>query len=329
MKILIVNSTVIPAHLYGGTERVIWALGKELVKLGHNVTFLVARGSCCDFASVVYIDESKPIVDQVSNDYDIVHFNFRPHNVEKLNIPYIVTMHGNSNDFNELDLNTVFVSKNHASRYNSNSFVYNGLDWSEYAAPVLNNNRNYFHFLGKAAWRVKNVRGAIDVIKKIKGEKLKVLGGVRFNFNMGIRFTFSAKVGFEGMVGGAKKCSLLNGSKGLLFPVRWHEPFGLAIIESLYYGCPVFGTPYGSLPELVNEEVGFLSDKSDERVKEMANVDRYSRLKCHEYALNKFNSKKMSMAYLEKYDRVVSGEKLNPVPPKLLMIQEQMFLDWK
>jgi len=329
MKILIVNASVIPAHLYGGTERVIWGLGKELVKLGHQVTYLVKLGSYCDFASVLYIDESKPIIEQVSNDYDIVHFNFRPENVEKLDIPYIITMHGNSNDFSELDLNTVFVSKNHASRYNSNSYVYNGLDWSEYTTPELKNNRNYFHFLGKAAWRVKNVRGAIDIIKKIKGENLKVLGGVRFNINMGIRLTFSTKVGFEGMVGGDKKYRLLNGSKGLIFPVRWHEPFGLAIIESLYYGCPVFGTPYGSLPELVKEDVGFLSDKSDEIVKEIANIDNYSRQRCHEYALNEFNSNKMALAYLKKYEQVILGEKLNAIPPKLLKLQEQKFLDWK
>jgi hypothetical protein len=61
----------------------------------------------------------------------------------------------------------------------------------------------------------------------------------------------------------------------------------------------------------------------------MANVDHYSRLKCHEYALNEFNSKKMATAYWEKYEKVISGEKLNPAPPKLLMLQEQKFLDWK
>lgn len=329
MKILIVNRGLIPVHLYGGTERVIWGLGKELVKLGHEVTFLVKRGSYCDFASVIHIDENKSISEQITNNYDVVHFNFRPNNVEKLGIPYIITMHGNSNDLSELDQNTVFVSQNHASRYNSNSYVYNGLDWSEYSTPELNNSRNYFHFLGKAAWRMKNVSGAIDVIKKSKGENLKVLGGVRFNFKMGIRFTFSPKVSFEGMVGGEKKFKLLKGSKGLIFPVRWHEPFGLAIIESLYFGCPVFGTPYGSLPELVKEDVGFLSDKSDEIIKEIVNIDKYSRQKCHEYALNVFNSNKMAIEYLKKYKKVILGDKLNTSPPKLSKIQEQKFLDWK
>ena len=134
--------------------------------------------------------------------------------------------------------------------------MHNGLDWNDYSTPELMKSRNYFHFLGNAAWRVKNVSGAINVIKKTKTQRLKVLGGVRFNFKMGMRFTFSTKVGFEGMVGGQTKFDLLNGSKGLIFPVKWHEPFGLAIIESLYFGCPVFGTPYGSLPELVTSDFG-------------------------------------------------------------------------
>ena len=46
--------------------------------------------------------------------------------------------------------------------------------------------------------------------------------------------------------------------------MRWHEPFGIALIEALYFGCPVFGTPYGSLPEIVEEGVqGFLVQPGD------------------------------------------------------------------
>lgn len=328
MKILIVNTGIIPVHLYGGTERVIWGLGKELVHLGHDVSFLVKQGSYCDFATVIPIDNNKSLIEQITDAYDVIHFNFHPKNVERINIPYVITQHGNSNSLNELDRNTIFVSENHALRYNSDSYVYNGLDWSEYSIPELKNKRNYFHFLGNAAWRVKNVSGAIEVIKKTKTERLKVLGGVRFNFNMGIRFTFSSKVSFVGMVGGNEKDQLLNGSKGLIFPVKWHEPFGLAIIESLYYGCPVFGTPYGSLPELVKEDVGFLSNRSVDLAEAISNVDNYSRETCHEYAKNEFNSQRMATQYLRKYDMVISGKSLNTNPPKLSQIQEEKWLKW-
>lgn len=328
MRILIVDRGFIPVHLYGGTERVIWGLGKELVRLGHKVNFLVKEGSHCPFAPVLPIDENKPILEQISNDYDIVHFNFPPENIEMFQLPYIITMHGNPDSSISLDRNTVFVSKNHANRYGSTSYVHNGLDWEEYQQPQLDIKRKYYHFLGNAAWRVKNVAGAIDMIKNTQTEHLKVLGGVRFNFKMGIRFTFSPKISFTGMVGGEKKYNLLNGSKGLIFPVRWHEPFGLAIIESLYYGCPVFGTPYGSLPELVTKEVGYLSNNKEELLEAILSSSSYSKELCYEYAREQFSSKRMAAAYLKKYEQVINKEYLNLTKPKLKEVVHTKFLEW-
>ncbi len=328
MRILIVNTGVIPLQLYGGTERVIWGLGKELTALGHKVSYLVEKGSYCDFASVIHIDESRPIVAQITNNYDIIHFNFTPKNIDSFSLPYLITIHGNPSPLQELDKNSVFVSKNHANRYNSNACVYNGLFWDEYQLPDLNARRNYFHFLGKAAWRIKNVAGAIDIIKETKTERLNVLGGVRFNVKMGLRFTFSPKVSFWGMVGGEVKYNLLNGSKGLIFPVRWHEPFGLAIIESLYYGAPVFGTPYGALPELVIEEMGYLSNKKEELKEAILNSSNYSPKLCHEYARENFNTKIMAIKYLAQYEKVMNKEPLNPINPKLQSPQESKFLAW-
>ena len=207
--------------------------------------------------------------------------------------------------------------------------MHNGLDWNDYSTPELMKSRNYFHFLGNAAWRVKNVSGAINVIKKTKTQRLKVLGGVRFNFKMGMRFTFSTKAGFEGMVGGQTKFDLLNGSKGLIFPVKWHEPFGLAIIESLYFGCPVFGTPYGSLPELVTSDFGYLSANSNELAEAVLAADNYSRKRCHEYAREEFNSKQMALAYIQKYERVMAGVPLNTKPFELVNPSEEKWLAWE
>ena len=53
MHILLVNHAPIPVFAYGGTERVVWDLGKQLVALGHRVSYLVPTGSHCDFAQVL------------------------------------------------------------------------------------------------------------------------------------------------------------------------------------------------------------------------------------------------------------------------------------
>ena len=328
MHVLIVHNHIIPVLRYGGTERVIWYLGKELVKMGHKVSYLVPKGSTCPFADIYTIDPSKPLVKQIPEGIDVVHFNNDPPN-EQLKTPYIVTVHGNRSDYAVLDPNTVFVSNNHAARHGSNSFVYNGLDWDDYSVPNWNTRRKYVHFLGDAAWRVKNVKGAIQVVTAVPHEQLFVLGGYRLNIRMGFRLTFHPRIKFFGMVGGSKKLALLQGSKGLIFPVRWHEPFGLALTESLYSGCPVLGTPYGSLPEIIHSDVGFLSAKSNELVQALKEIGQYSQKRCHEYARDCFDAGTMARAYLDKYHIVLNNQTLNVTPPQWQGQQSSKFLPWK
>lgn len=324
MNIIINVQNKIPSLLYGGTERVVWYLGKELIKLGHNVTFIAPEGSSCDFAKVIIKNNSLDLNSQIPIDTDLVHI-FDDCFFENLDFPHVVTIEGNPKFSVNLNINSIFVSENHANRYNSNSFVYNGLDWESYDKPNLNSKREYFHFLGKAAWDVKNVKGAINTIINSKTEKLRILGGHRFHPNT---FTLSRKIKFEGMVNDAQKSVLINKSKGLLFPVLWNEPFGLAIIESMYFGCPVFGTPYGSLSELVPKNVGFLSNDSSEIEEALKNAESYNKKECNEYAIEYFNSKLMAETYLKKYYIVLEGEKLNKIPPTLLN-KSNGLLDWK
>lgn len=328
MKILIVNKDTIPVTKYGGTSRIVWYLGKELSKLGHQVTFLVGKNSYCDFAKIKIIDDTKKLIEQIPKDVDVVHLNTEPQDINELDKPYIITVHGSIRNRSIFNKNSVFISKSHAQRYGADCFVYNGLDWNDYTVPDFSLKRNYFHFLAKASWKVKNVQGAIDVIKKTPGEKLKVLGGYRLNFKMGFRFTLTPRVSFYGMVGGAEKERLLNGSKGLIFPVKWPEPFGLAIIESLYYGCPIFGTPYGSLPEIVTEDFGYLSNNSQELADALLQYNNYDKKLCHEYVVEKFNSKQMALGYLEKYQQVLNKQHLNKSNPQLLVEQPNRFLEW-
>jgi glycosyltransferase involved in cell wall biosynthesis len=325
MNILIALNRTIPVIKYGGTERVFWCLGKELVKLGHNVTFLVPKGSYCDFAKIIFIDSTKHMNQQIPEGTDVVHISFGM--PTEIDFPHIVNMHVNINDHTPLDINTVFVSANHAAKYGSDSFVHNGLDWNEYKKPVTTGKRDFFHFLGKAAWRVKNVKGAIKVVLRTKDEKLKVIGGSRLNISMGFRLTLNPRISFAGMVADEEKNMLLNRSKGLIFPVRWHEPFGLALTESLYFGCPIFGTTYGALPEIINEDVGFLSNNASELSQAILNTDDYNREKCTQYAIDVFNSKKMAESYLQKYYTVISGKTLNLVNPRLIAT-ENKFLPW-
>ena len=313
MHILLVNHAPIPVFAYGGTERVIWDLGRALVAAGHRVSYLVPEGSHCDFARVLTIQPGRPWAAQIPADVDVVHFQFQPEG--EVDRPCVVTEHGNGSGGQPLALNTVFVSRNHAERHGSTQFVHNGLDWASYGPVDFERSRRHVHFLGKAAWRVKNVRGAIQVAR-LAGVDLDVLGGTRLNLRRGFRLTLSPRVHFHGMVGGQQKFDLLNASRGLVLPVRWHEPFGLAVIESLYFGCPVFATPYGALPELVPQDCGMLAASAAE-LAEALRAWRGDPRACQAQVLQRFSAAAMARGYLACYERVLAGESLNDRAPRL------------
>ena len=308
MHIAIVKDAILPATLYGGTERVVYSLGRALSRLGHEVTFLCREGSSAPFAHIKPIDPSLSIASQIPDGVDVVHFNDGiPDGFTAR--PYIVTIHGNLDSSATPPAMAVFVSRNHAQRHGSEHFVYNGLDWDDYPQADLSLKREYYHFLAKAAWRVKNVRGAIRIVRHIPGAQLHVLGGTRLNLKMGFRFTSSPRIHFHGMVDNNLKQYYINRSRGLIFPILWDEPFGLCLTESMFYGAPVFGTPKGSLPEIVTPDVGFLSNDEEELTRHIAEGNDYSPKRCHEYAVEVFNADRMAQAYLKEYQAALNGKR--------------------
>jgi hypothetical protein len=324
LRICVACHWTVPPVTYGGGDRVVDWLVRELVRRGHHVTLLAGQGSRSPASDVRVVDRGVPIGRQIPPDTDLAHLFDPPE--APLSVPYLISLGGNPVTPESLDPNTVFVSADHAARYGATCFVYNGLDPADYGPVDWARPREYLHFLAKAAWRVKNVRGAIRVAR-LAGQRLVVIGGYRFNISMGLRLTLDPRVRFMGMVGGARKNHLLNGSRGLLFPVRWHEPFGLAITESLYFGCPVFGTPYGSLPELVPGEVGVLSNRAGDLAEAASHLERFDRRRCHEWVMDRFTSRHMTDGYIQLYHRVLNGEPLNRTPPRRLPSPDGM-LDW-
>lgn len=313
MHVCIVYKNKVPVYAYGGIQRIIWWLAKELVRRKHEVTLLVGEGSHCDFAQVLVYRPEVDLDDQIPEAVDVVHLYVEPK--KPLRKPYLFNMQSNTFSTKTYDINTVFVSKNHAERHHSEAFVYNGIDPDDYPEVLRVGEKPYFHFLAKAAWKVKNLKGAIEITRKSQ-QKLRVIGGHRLNFKMGFRLTLDTHVKFLGMLGGEEKNEAMRHSRGLIFPVVWYEPFGIAIIESMYYGCPVFGTPYGSLPEIVSPEVGFLSAKKAELVAKLPEADAYHRKDCHERVMDMFTVKQMTDKYLTYYEKVMNGETLNPKEPQ-------------
>jgi len=155
VNILLFYPEVIPVFSSGGTARVVWDLGTELTHMGHRVWWLTHKDSKIILGTHIPYDPEESLNDQIPADIDIIHFHSPLPTSPK--VPYVVTVHGNEQYGQVLDTNSIFVSKNHATRHGSDSFVYNGLNWENYPKPELDSTRSRFHFLGEASCRLKNV----------------------------------------------------------------------------------------------------------------------------------------------------------------------------
>lgn len=304
-RVVLVHDAVLPVQTYGGTERVIWWLTRGLHEMGVPVTLVAKPGTKCPYAKVVEHAGAFPPPELPAG--DIVHYFNTPPTEPKT--PYLVSIHGNGKPGEVFLPQTSFVSRNHAERHGAQAFVYNGVDPDEY--EFRSQKSDYLLFLAKASWKVKNVDGAIR-ISRAAGKTLKIVGGSRWWCPRW------RGVHWEGMLGGAKKREIIAGSRGLLFPVLWPEPFGLAVVEAMVSGTPVLASAYGSLPELVSEEAGKICDTESDFVAAVPTLGDFKPERCREWALSRFHYRKMAEGYQRYYEKILNGVAINELIPRSL-----------
>ncbi len=317
MKILIPYKEKLPVLRYGGTERVVYWLLKELAVLGHEVFLLGHKESVVPGVKVIpWKDQSVEDVAQTATfgGVDIVHFQ---HNIPaNFPFPAVCTIHGNGQKGEVFHHNALFISKKHAENHRAISFVYNGIDFSEY--PVLHDKKFFndsFLFLAKGSWKVKNLKDCTDLAKKMKFH-LQIAGSKKLSL--------SRYLHYQGQVDRIQKIKLAAVTDALLFPVRWHEPFGLAVIEAFALGLPVIGSSYGSLPELISKDRGVLVkskvelEEALEKFRSQQGDGSFLAEAIRASAEEKFSSKVMAQEYLKYYEKVLRGEELNSAtsPPQ-------------
>lgn len=317
MKIAIQHHTALPIHGYGGTERIVFWHMKELARLGHTVYFIGPSSSDVEKYGIIHIKEdsnqAENWIELIPKDTDIIHLNY---NFKvPINIPTINTVHGNGKPGEVFTDNSVFVSKAHAKLHNATAYIYNALDFDEYpiTEEILNKKLQWDHFLflAKASWKVKNLKHCVEACRK-NHKHLHVAGGRWWGLS---RYIHS-----HGIIGGEKKLELLKNADCLLFPVRWPEPFGIAVIEAMAYGLPVIGSKYGSLPELIKPEVGFIAENKEQLISLVGeNKKQFNRAEIRSYAEKTFAIDQYSKKYLELYEKVIKGETLNSKPPTLTL----------
>ncbi len=334
----------VPPQKYGGTERVVDLLAKELVKLGHDVT-LLASGDSKTPAKLVpcskYAIRTLPASNDLSlrralnlqglskaldylhkHDFDIIHNHFGWQFLmfcSSLKAPHVTTLHGTLNkklepteykmhgSYKKYPMISISNSqRKHSPCLNYIDTVYNGVDVSTFT--FNNNPKNYLAFLGRFS-PAKGPDKAIDIAKKtnqklIMAAKIDPLDYQYFNKKIKPLID-NKQIIYIGEVNHRKKVELLKNAKALISPITWDEPFGIVNIESLACGTPIITINRGSIPEILNKKVAFLCKNSEEMIKRVDQVYKINRKECRKHVEKHFTGQLMAEGYLKAYKRII------------------------
>jgi glycosyltransferase involved in cell wall biosynthesis len=101
--------------------------------------------------------------------------------------------------------------------------------------------------------------------------------------------------------------ALLGAAVALIMPLRWPEPFGLVVAESLAAGTPVIAWRMGAMPELIQDGVtGRLVDNTADAVRAVGQIGLLSRPMCRQSAENRFSDRVMARFYSAVYSGLLS-----------------------
>ena len=302
----------VPPLAYGGTERIVFELVKELDRRGHEVTTFASGDSEVPGRHVVtvpqalrparYDGDSAPYfyltmsaVLARAAEFDIIHSHLEWASVlleQVAPIPVVSTFHGRldlpwaADTFAGSPRGLVAISNNQASTHPDVPWagvVYNGLTLDD--APFDRRRGDALCFVG----RVAPEKGIIEAIEiaQATGRPLRIAAKYgptapeREYFETVFRPALQAagtSVEFLGELEQAERDAVVAESYASLMPGSWPEPFGLVAIEALACGTPIVSRRVGALPEIIREGIdGFFGDDVAElayMVERVGDLDR-------------------------------------------------------
>lgn len=262
------------------------------------------------------------------DEFDVVHSHLDVHGFPLAamypDAPLLTTMHGRM-DIPDMwpiyarNRHLPFVSISNAQRAPLRDAhwlgtVYHGIDLEE--LTFNGEPDDYLVFLGRMSPE-KGLDTAIRVAQRA-GRRLKIAARppLEFGDSPDIRrdreyFTRCVQplldtpgVELLGELGGQARNDLLRNAAGLLFPIRWPEPFGLVMVEALACGTPVLACERGSVPEIISDgDTGFVCTDEDGLVDAVGRLGEIDRRLCRIGVEVRFSPARMA----EDYERIYAA----------------------
>jgi glycosyltransferase involved in cell wall biosynthesis len=263
-------------------------------------------------------------VRQRAHEFDVLHFHIEP----PLHFPLfralhartLTTLHGRLDvpdlqpllrEFREMPLVSISDSQRRPRPdLNWVATVHHGL--GRQVCPFNPMPRGgYFAFLGRVSPE-KGLARAIAIARRT-GVRLRIAAKVDQADERYFREVIAPQLGgdieFVGEVDEAEKPAFLGHALGLLFPIDWPEPFGLAMIEAMSCGTPVLAWRCGAVPEVVDHgETGFIVDSLDEALELLPRLARLDRARVRRRFEARFSVSRMAEQYLAAYRALLHAE---------------------
>jgi len=333
----------VPPKFYGGTERIVAYLTEALVDLGHEVTLFASGDSQTSARLVPGRDcalrlDQRPKKSEVAahlamladvrgraDEFDIIHF----HLSHFIHFPFfrdmaertVTTPHGR---LDYVDLAPAYrrfprfpmISISRSQRAglaeaNWLATIQHGLPVDIYQPTFETADEPYLAFLGRFS-RDKRPDRAIEIARR-SGLKLKLAAKIgnddRAYFHEVVEPLIDGdRVDYVGEIAEGEKAEFLGKAAGLVFPIDWPEPFGLAPIEAMACGTPTIAWNCGALPEIIDQGVtGFVVNSMDDAVAAVPALLRLDRRKVRAVFEKRFSAQRMARDYVAAYARLIGG----------------------
>jgi glycosyltransferase involved in cell wall biosynthesis len=320
---------------YGPWERVTHDLTERLVELGVDVTLFAPSGSATEARLVETVEgplDALPDADPrlleeihlatameatLDDRFDLIHSHLHVHALvysRLIPCPMVTTLHGTGwigahHPLLQRYREQAFVSLSGAERrllpeLNYVATIPNGIHLDDF--PLGPGDGGYLAFVGRIAPE-KAPDLAIEVTRAA-GMPLRMAGPVedrhRDFFDL---LDWGSDVEYLGSLRRGEVAELLAGAAALVMPLRWDEPFGLVVIESMATGTPVVAWRRGAMSEIIEDGLtGFLVDDVPAAVAAVGRVRALDRDACRARAAIRFSDTRMAFDYRMVYLCLVS-----------------------